>query len=89
MASIADLIADLSKNQELSKSLMTASTPQEAAELATKAGYTVTAEELIEAYKTNMTQMSEDELSDVAGGKDDGNHYNHHGNTTNTYVAAG
>ena len=89
MASIKELISDLDGKPELSKSLMSAATPQEAADIATKAGYSVTADELLDAYKTSMAKMSEEELSDVAGGKGDDNHYNHYGTTTTTYVAAG
>ena len=59
----------LSSNKELADKLTAASNPDEATEIAKAAGYTITSQELLEAYKTKMATMSSDELSNVAGGK--------------------
>ena len=59
----------LSSNKELSDQLSAASTPDEAMKMAKEAGYTITSQELLEAYKTKMATMSEGELANVAGGK--------------------
>ena len=40
-----------------------------AGEQSTAAGYIITSQELLEAYKTKMAAMSSDELANVAGGK--------------------
>ena len=59
----------LSSNKELADQLTAASNPDEATEVAKAAGYTITSQELLEAYKTRMATMSSDELANVAGGK--------------------
>ena len=59
----------LSSNKELADQLTAASNPDEATEIAKAAGYTITSQELLEAYKTKMAAMSSDELANVAGGK--------------------
>ena len=59
----------LSSNKELAEQLTAASNPDEATEIAKAAGYTITSQELLEAYKTKMAAMSSDELANVAGGK--------------------
>ena len=65
----------LSSNKELADQLTAASNPDEATEIAKAAGYTITSQELLEAYKTKMAAMSSDELANVAGGKG-GDKYN-------------
>ena len=52
----------LSSNKELADQLTAASNPDEATEIAKAAGYTITSQELLEAYKTKMAVMSSDEL---------------------------
>ena len=59
----------LSSNKELADQLTAASNPDEATEIAKAAGYTITSQELLEAYKTKMAAMSSDQLANVAGGK--------------------
>lgn len=82
MAAIDDLMSALSENAALQQSMTNATTPEEAVKAAAAAGYKVTSQELLEAYKSKMGAMSEDELSSVAGGKGDThqNNYNSHGN---------
>ena len=69
MAAIDDLMAALSSNAELQQAMTSATTPEEAVKAAADAGYKVTSQELLEAYKSKMGAMSEEELSSVAGGK--------------------
>ena len=64
----------LSSNKELAEQLTAASNPDEATEIAKAAGYTITSQELLEAYKTKMAAMSSDELANVAGGKGSDTH---------------
>ena len=70
MAAIDDLMAALSSNAELRQAMTNATSSVDAAKAAAAAGYKVTSQELIEAYKSRMEEMSEDQLSSVAGGKD-------------------
>ena len=79
MPGIEDLMEALSSNKELADKLTAASNPDEATEIAKAAGYTITSQELLEAYKTKMAFMSSDELSNVAGGK--GSDQGHNGGT--------
>ena len=58
-------------NKTLSDNLNEASSPDAAVEIAKAAGYQITSAELMEAYKTKMASMSEEELANVAGGKGD------------------
>jgi predicted ribosomally synthesized peptide with nif11-like leader len=76
MAGINDLMTALSSNVELRDQLASATTPQAAVEAAAAAGYKVTAQELLEAYKNKMAAMSDSELTNVAGGKNDSNYNN-------------
>ena len=76
MAGINELRAALSSDGTLRAKLSGASTPQDAVDAAKEAGFTVTAQELLEAYKSQMGAMSDSELSSVAGGKND-NHFNY------------
>ena len=69
MAAIDDLMAALSSNAELQQAMTTATTAEDAVKAAADAGYKVTSQELLEAYKSKMGAMSEEELSSVAGGK--------------------
>lgn len=76
MAGINELMSALSSDADLREKLSNATTPQAAVDSAKAAGFTVTAQELLEAYKNKMGAMSDSELSSVAGGKND-NHYHH------------
>ena len=71
MPGIDDLMSALPSNKELSDKLTAASSPDVAVKIAADAGYTITNAELLEAYKTKMATMSEEELANVAGGKGD------------------
>ena len=69
MAAIDDLMAALSSNAELRQAMTNATSSDDAAKAATAAGYKVTSQEIIEAYKSKMEEMSEDQLASVSGGK--------------------
>ena len=82
MSAINDLMTALVTNSDLQKSMTNAATPEEAVKAAADAGFNVTSNELLEAYKSKMGEMSEEELASVAGGKGDSyqNNYGSHGN---------
>lgn len=46
-----------------------ATTPEEAVAAAADAGFEVTTQELLEAYKSKMSALSDDELASISGGK--------------------
>ena len=84
MAGINELMSALGSDEALRAKLNNASTPQEAVDAAKAAGFSVTAQELLEAYKNKMGAMSDSELSSVAGGKND----NHYSNDKNVFANA-
>ncbi|WP_186540110.1 Nif11-like leader peptide family RiPP precursor [Synechococcus sp. BIOS-E4-1] len=69
MAAIDDLMAALSSNPELRQAMTSAITPEDAVKAAADAGYKVTSQELVEAYKSQMSALSDDELASISGGK--------------------
>ena len=71
MAGIEQLMSALATDKDLAKKLSAAGTPEEAVKVAEAAGYTISKNELLEAYKAKMATMSEEELANVAGGKGD------------------
>ena len=70
MAAIDDFMAALSSNAELRQAMANSGSADDIVKLADAAGYEITTQDLIEAYKSRMTEMSEDQLSAVSGGKD-------------------
>ena len=71
MRGIEDLMQALANDKALAEKLSSAGTPEEAVKVAEAAGYTISKNELLEAYKAKMATMSEEELANVAGGKND------------------
>lgn len=69
MASIDELMVALSSNSELQQAMTNATTPEEAVAAAADAGFEVTTQELLEAYKSKMSVLSDDELASISGGK--------------------
>ena len=69
MAAIDDLMVAISSNPELRQAMTGAANPEDAVKVAADAGYKVTSQELLEAYQSKMTDLSEDELSSISGGK--------------------
>ena len=69
MAAIDDLMIALTSNPELRQTMTSATTPEDAVKAAAYAGYKVTAQELLEAYKSKMSALSDDELASISGGK--------------------
>ena len=87
MSAINDLMTALVTNSDLQKSMTNAATPEEAVKAAANAGFNVTSNELLEAYKSKMGEMSEEELASVAGGK--GDSYQNNFNSGNNHANAG
>ena len=71
MPGIEDFISALESDSALSEKISAVSTPDAAVDIAKAAGYDISAAELMEAYKTKMAGMTEDQLANVAGGKGD------------------
>ena len=69
MAAIDDLMDALNSNPELRQTMTSATTPEDAVKAAADAGYKVTSQELLEAYKSKTVEISEEELLSIAGGK--------------------
>ena len=76
---IDELMKAIEENKTLADQLSSAATPEEAVKIAEEAGYKITTTELLEAYKTKMATMSEEELANVSGGKGDKTSYNTYG----------
>lgn len=73
MAAIDDFFKAMSENDELRSKISSAASAADAVKLATAAGFSISETELIQAYKSRMSEMSEEQLSSVAGGKSDSN----------------
>ena len=69
MAVIDDFINALTINTELRQSIQAAKTPVEAVEIAANAGFIVTESKLLRAFKTKLSELSEEELAGISGGK--------------------
>lgn len=68
MSAVDDFFKTLSDNEELRKKVSSASSAADAVKIAAAAGFTISETELVQAYKSRMSQMSEEQLSSVAGG---------------------
>ena len=73
MAAIDDFFKALGDDSELRDKMSNAPSAADAVKIAAAAGFTITEQELIEAYKSRMSEMTEEQLSSVAGGKNDSN----------------
>ncbi|QNI53857.1 hypothetical protein SynBIOSE41_01340 [Synechococcus sp. BIOS-E4-1] len=69
MSAQEDLLNTLTTNPEFRDSLTAATTPEEAVELAANFGIQVSAEDLLSAFQSKMSELSAEELEAVAGGK--------------------
>jgi predicted ribosomally synthesized peptide with nif11-like leader len=69
MAAIDDLMAAVSSNSELRQTMASATTPEDAVKVAANAGYKVTSQDLLEAYKSKLSSLSDDELASISGGE--------------------
>ena len=69
MAVIDDFINALTDNTELRQSIQAATTPAQAVEIAANAGFIVTESELLRVFKTKLSELSEEELAGLSGGK--------------------
>ena len=73
MAAIDDFFQALADNEELREKINSATSAPDAVKIAANAGFSITEAELIQAYRSRMAEMSEEQLSSVAGGKNDSN----------------
>ena len=73
MASIDDFFKALGNDTGLRDKVGNAPSAAEAVKVAAAAGFSITEQELIDAYKSRMSEMTEEQLSSVAGGKSDSN----------------
>ena len=62
----------IATNPEFRDSITVATTAKEAVKLAADAGIQISVEDLVTAFKSRMSELSEEELEAVAGGKNDG-----------------
>ena len=69
MSAINDLIASLQNDTKLQQALMNASDPAVAEKIAHDAGFQVSAQEILDAYQANLSELTEEELQACTGGK--------------------
>ncbi|WP_186537595.1 Nif11-like leader peptide family natural product precursor [Synechococcus sp. BIOS-E4-1] len=67
-----DLLNLIATNSEFKQSITSATTAEEAVKLAADHGIQISVEDLTTAFKSRMSELSEEELEAVAGGKNDG-----------------
>ena len=73
MAAIDDFFKALADSEELRNKINSATSAADAVKIAADTGFSISEAELIQAYKSRMSEMSEEQLSSVAGGKNDSN----------------
>ncbi|WP_186539857.1 Nif11-like leader peptide family natural product precursor [Synechococcus sp. BIOS-E4-1] len=66
---IEDLLAHLEANPEVRNAIITATTLEEATEIAENAGFKIDAKDLCNAHKDELLELSDEELEVIAGGK--------------------
>ena len=64
-----ELLNAIATNPELRAAITTTTTAEEAVKIAADAGIEISKEDLVTAFKSRMSELSEDELQAVAGGK--------------------
>lgn len=69
MSAINDLIASLQDDTKLQQALMNATDPSVAEKIANDAGFQVSAQEILDAYQANLSELTEEELQACTGGK--------------------
>ncbi|QNI53443.1 hypothetical protein SynBIOSE41_00916 [Synechococcus sp. BIOS-E4-1] len=69
MPAINDLIASLQNDTKLQQALMNATDPSVAEKIANDAGFQVSAQEILDAYQANLSELTEEELQACTGGK--------------------
>ena len=73
MAAIDEFFQALAEEIELREKINAATSAPDAVKIAGDAGFNISEAELIQAYRSRMAEMSEEQLSSVAGGKGDSN----------------
>ena len=69
MSAIDDLIASLQDDTKLQQALMNATDPAVAEKIAHDAGFQVSAQDILDAYQANLSELTEEELQACTGGK--------------------
>ena len=69
MSKAEDLLNAIANNPELRDAITTTTTAEEAVTIAADAGIEISQEDLVTAFKSRMSELSEEELQAVAGGK--------------------
>ena len=69
MSALEDLLNAIATNPELRNSITAATSPEEAVKIAADAGIQITADDLLLAFQSKMSELSAEELEAVAGGK--------------------
>lgn len=68
MSGINDFIAALQDDTNLQEALMNVTDPSEAEKIANDAGFQVSAQEILEAYQANLSELTDEELLACTGG---------------------
>ena len=68
MSAINDFIAALQDDTNLQEALMNVTDPSEAEKIANDAGFQVSAQEILEAYQANLSELTDEELLACTGG---------------------
>ena len=69
MASIDEFLNEIKANTELQQALTNCSDPNEAVQIAKDAGFNISAQELLDSYRSKLAELSEEELAAVSGAK--------------------
>ena len=69
MASIDEFLNEIKANSELQQALTKCSDPNEAVQIAKDAGFNISAQELLDSYRSKLAELSEEELAAVSGAK--------------------
>ena len=69
MSKAEDLLNAIANNPELREAITTTTTAEEAVKIAADAGIEISQEDLVTAFKSRMSELSEEELQAVGGGK--------------------
>ena len=69
MSAIDDLIASLQDDTKLQQALMNATDPAVAEKIAHDADFQVSAQDILEAYQANRSELTGEELQACTGGK--------------------
>ena len=69
MSALEDLLNAITTNPELRNSITAATSTEEAVRIAGDAGIQISADDLLSAFQSKMSELSAEELEAVSGGK--------------------